>query len=209
MNPADDIHRRTWDRIPWVVGGGADEAMRAEVEAHVAECAACRDEYAFQRSLRDALHLDDPPAAATEAALERFWQQVDSEAAPARARPVAREDGANRPGAWTRWLAAAVVVQAVALVLLIGERPAAPSIVTLSSQTAPAAAQLRLAPVPALTQAELQALLIGERLRVVEVSADARFYGVVAVPGTPALDPARLAQLRSRRELLLVEPVPR
>lgn len=209
MNPADDIHRRTWDRIPWVVGGGADEAVRAEVEAHVAECAACRDEYAFQRSLRDALQADDRPATATDAALERFWQQVDGEAASDGARPVAREDGANRPGMWTRWLAAAVVVQAVALALLIGERPAAPPIMTLSSQMAPVGAQARLAPVPALTQAELQALLIGERLRVVEVSADARVYGVVTEPGTPALDPARLAQLRLRKELLLVEPVPR
>ena len=154
MNPADDIHRSAWDRIPWVLGGSADEATQSEVLAHVASCPRCREEYALQQGMRDALQATPVPPARTEAGLQQLWQQVDRE-------PVPQHERSATSAPWTRWMAAAVVMQAVALTLLVAERSAtsAPPIVTLSSPSAASAAQLRIAPAPELSLRQWQSLL--------------------------------------------------
>ena len=243
MNPADDIHRRTWEQMTWVVGGSADAATRDEVVRHLAGCERCRQEYDFQCRLRDALQAE--PAAATghgqagheaDSALQGLWQRVDEQnahdtaQAPAAAAtaatagaampaaapqpaasPPGRRPAANAP-AWTRWLVAAVVVQAVGLVLMSGPalRPeTAPGYGTLSSApTATPAAQLRVAPAPGMSLGEWQALLRSERLRVVDTSADGRYYGL-ATEGSGPADAGLLARLRADPRLLMVEPVPR
>ncbi|WP_310740084.1 zf-HC2 domain-containing protein [Aquincola tertiaricarbonis] len=229
MNPAEDIHRRTWEQMTWVVSGSADAATRDEVARHLAGCERCREEYDFQCRLRDALQAD-PAAAATPAtaghpadpALKALWAQVDAQdaaqaqpvPAPAAWAPMPAADprpAANAP-AWQRWLVAAVVVQAVALVVMSGTalRPeTAPGYGTLSS--APAGtppAQLRVAPAPGTSLGDWQALLRSERLRVVDTSADGRFYGLASEGGMPP-DAAQLARLRADPRLQLVEPVPR
>lgn len=215
MSPADASHRHAWDHIPWVVGGSADDTLRRQVLAHVADCPSCRDEYLFQCQVRDGLLQAEPPALSPDAGLQRLWQRVDAEAtaaAPPDPVPVARPTPAANAPHWTRWLVSAVVVQAVALVLLAGQRwqPRADAdTVTLSSPVQPASvrAELRVAPAAALTLGAWQAMLAGEQLRVVEVSADGRFYGLAREAGSAPLDDARLARLRSLPQLQLVEPV--
>lgn len=221
MNPADDIHRRTWEQMTWVVAGSADAATREEVDHHLAGCERCRQEYEFQCRLRDSLQAD--PAAATDpgqtrhgadGALQALWQRVDAEDAAlvaAATTPPARRPAANAP-AWNRWLVAAVVVQAVGLVLLSGPalRPeTAPGYGTLSSAPAATpAAQLRVAPAPGMSLGDWQALLRSERLQVVDTSADGRYYGL-ATEGSGPADAGLLARLRADPRLLMVEPVPR
>lgn len=221
MNPADDIHRRTWEQMTWVVAGSADAATREEVAHHLAGCERCRQEYEFQCRLRDALQAD--PAAATDpgqtrhgadGALQALWQRVDAEDAATAAATTAtpaRRPAANAP-AWTRWLVAAVVVQAVGLVLLSGPalRPEnTPGYGTLSSAPAATpAAQLRVAPAPGMSLGDWQALLRSERLQVVDTSADGRYYGL-ATEGSGPADARLLARLRADPRLLMVEPVPR
>lgn len=202
------LHRQAWHAMPWVVNGTASREDEALLMAHAATCADCRDELALQRRLQAAMaggeatasHEPDPGPA-----LARLWDRIDQEdaqAAPTTALPVGSR--------WTRWLVAAVVLQAVGLTALIGlQWQRAPAYVTLSQAPArPGMATIRLVPSPAMRQGDLQALLKAHGLRIVEVNEDGGILGLapVRVGAGPARDEL-LARLRAEAGVLLAEPV--
>lgn len=210
MNLSTLPHRRIWELIPWVVNGSADAADRQAVEEHLRDCGDCRDEYAFQSRLHAGIAAETTSTsdAQAQAGLRQLLARIDAgtrpEAAPAAPRRF-------RPG--SRALLAAVVVQAIglalfAVLLLQRERVDAryETLTRAPERAVPAA--IRLVPAPALTLAELQALLASQKLHVVESNPAGSIYGLAfdeAVPSDAVA--ATVERLRANRGVLLAEPI--
>lgn len=204
-------HRGSWDAIPWVVNGSAQAPLRHRVEAHLQQCADCRDELARQRALEQAIAQAQPARTDAQAGLRRLMRRID-EAAPDAGRGSAeRRAGA---GSLVRWLAAAVVVEAVGLSVLgaglLWRDAAAPSYQTLSAPSAESGTvALRIVPTASLRADELQALLNGLELQIVSGPNAAGAYGLAlrARDTGAAQVAAKVAALRAAPGIRLVEPV--
>jgi hypothetical protein len=215
--PADTtLHREVWNLIPWVVNGRASATDQARVSAHLESCVDCKDEYEFQRQLREAMHRDAGEDRDPQHALRGLWARLDADgSAPA-------ADHGSRRSTWlVRSLAAVVVVEAIGLYALGGllwwrnAPPSAPPAQyrTLSSQPpSAAAATLRVVLAPAATLAEFQQLLEQSHLQIVGGPSEAGVYSLAPVaPAKEAMNKdatARtLAQLRAHPAVRFAEPV--
>jgi hypothetical protein len=116
-----DTHAEAWALLPWLANGRIAAGEREWVEAHVQACAECRAELAAQRMISTQLR-DAPvatPAAASEEqrSFDKLWARIEaSESASPPA--TGTSGGGYRASRTVRWLAAAVIVQAVGLGVL-------------------------------------------------------------------------------------------
>jgi hypothetical protein len=208
------VHRQAWHVIPWVVNGTASQADEALVHDHSVQCEDCRDELAAQRSLFKTMADGDArPVHDAGPALAKMWHRIDhNDLRPELNEPVPPPASSGMKHLrWTRFLAAAVVVQAVGLAALIGmvwqPRPA-PEYVTLSQPPAqPEPATIRLVPAPTLRLSELQTLLKEAGLRIVQTNEDGSILGVVLVPQDTRVVADALTRLKGHPGVLLAEPV--
>jgi hypothetical protein len=120
-----DTHAEAWALLPWLANGRIAPEEREWVEAHVQGCAECRAELAAQRMV--AAHVtreesSSPPQAASDEqrSFNKLWARI--EAAEAASSPIVGTGSVNQPAPRSsrtvRWLAAAVVVQALGLGVL-------------------------------------------------------------------------------------------
>lgn len=239
MNTHDPTHRQTWDLIPWLVNDTLDHGQREMVQAHLRSCVDCREELAFQRKVQAGMTgPDSRNDAAASAALARLFERMDAEdgTPPVEAGydPLAIEVGraATAPGSAaphlrrSRWLAAAVVVEALGLVglgTLLASHPDATmpegAYTTLSEdRQPPTRAEIRLVPSPTLSVGDLQALLGEAGLRIVDSNSGGTilalgFDRVAASPEDGAVAARRrnideaLRHLRASNGVLLAEPI--
>jgi anti-sigma factor RsiW len=115
-----DTHAEAWTLLPWLVNGRISDEDREWVAPHVDGCEECRREVEAQRAI--AGQMRDEPLPQTlnvERSFGKLWTRIEaSEAAvpatEAQSLPTERR-GSSRT---VRWLAAAVVVQAVGLATL-------------------------------------------------------------------------------------------
>lgn len=227
-------HRLVWDAIAWVVAGTATPEQRRLVQAHLPHCAHCRDELELQRNIHRGMQDAPRPAGATGAAgaqglagmtgsdadeaaiqsgLDRLWAR-DRDAGPVTPvegpRGASANDGGSRT---TRWLTAAVAVQAVAMCVLglrlwsDGHPPA--DYVTLSQPAAlPAGAVVRLVPEERVDMGRLRQVLTHHGLRIVGADEDASSLLLAPLQPAPVTAvPAMVERLRAEPGVLLVEPV--
>jgi len=198
-------HRRAWDAIPWVVAGSAPMADVDLVTHHLPHCASCREEMEFQqrlqRGLREATQV---PEVDPEPGLQRLLARIDTANTELMPAPPARTP------APVRWLAAAVIVQAVGLAAagfaLLGSSRDGAEFRTLSSPDAPRPAALRLVPAPGMDFAALRALLVELKLDVVEVAPDGSSLGLAPADGQAATVQAALPRLRAHAGVQMAEP---
>jgi hypothetical protein len=192
--------------MPWVLQGSATDELAEWLDMHLAECAACRTEFAQQSRLHQAMAL--PPGIDVDAnvGLGRLLARLDMpEPLP---EPVPLRVAARAGGWFSRALVAVVLLQALgigALGLKLWSADENPAYRTLSEQPAPTApGALRVVPDAAMSLADWNALLHALDLNVVD--------GPNAV-GAYTLAPARTApknalqQLRATRGIRLAEPV--
>jgi hypothetical protein len=118
-----DTHAEAWALLPWLANGRIESADREWVEAHVATCAECRAELAAQRKVEAQMSRDgSAPAVAgdEQKSFSKLWARIEaSESLGAVA--TERASGPivpSRASRTVRWLAAAVVVQAIGLGVL-------------------------------------------------------------------------------------------
>ena len=134
-----DTHAEAWALLPWLANGRIASEDREWVEAHVHSCAECRAELAAQRMVATQMNRDgtEIPASAAndeQRSFNKLWARIEaSEAAAPAGQAVAA--GGSRGSRAVRWLAAAVVVQAVGLgvlgmSMLNGGQPAAGNTLT-------------------------------------------------------------------------------
>ena len=195
---------RAWDAMPWVLQESAPQEQRQWLQEHLADCAACRAEFAQQARLRRAVSLpSDVPVDANDG-LRRLLSRLDA--------PDLQELHAPaRSGNWlNRALVAAVLIQALGIGALgVQLRSAGTSAPyrTLSQPAAPApAGAIRVVPDASMTLADWTALLHALRLNVVRGPNDVGAY-TVAPADAAAMTSDALQQLRATRGIRLAEPV--
>lgn len=156
--------------LPWLANGTLEGAERADVERHVADCAACQAELQLLRTVRGTLRAS-PTEAAGDPGLQRLMHAV-------RATPAVR-----RP----RWLVpaalAAGVVITVQTVLLVQQRPAEPLYAPMSG---PRTGVLQVVFMPDASEAQLRALLRDAGARIVDGPSAAGVYRLVPGDGADA-----------------------
>ncbi len=120
-----DTHSEAWALLPWLANGRIAPEDREWVEAHVQVCAECRAELTAQRMVAAQVTREEatsPPAVAEDEqrSFNKLWARI--EAAEAASPTAAGNSGAGVPvvraSRTVRWLAAAVVVQALGLGIL-------------------------------------------------------------------------------------------
>jgi hypothetical protein len=113
-----DTHAEAWALLPWLANGRIAPEDREWVETHVQGCAECRAEIAAQRMVATQVYREDSPAPAAsdeQRSFNKLWSRIEaseSAATPAGMRAAAASPRSSRT---VRWLAAAVVVQAIGL----------------------------------------------------------------------------------------------
>jgi hypothetical protein len=198
---------RAWEAMPWVLQGSATAEQDEWLQAHLAQCAACRAEFAQQSRLRQAMVL--PPEISVDAnvGLGRLLARLDMpEPQP---EPAPLRFGA-RSGSWlNRALVAVVLLQALGiggLGVKLWSADNSPQYRTLSQTPAPAVAgAIRVVPDATMTVADWNALLHALKLKVVGGPNDVGAYTVA--PANPVSAAGDLQRLRATRGIRLAEPV--
>jgi hypothetical protein len=120
-----DTHAEAWALLPWLANARIQPADREWVEAHLQGCAECRAEFAAQRLVvsqvaRDAAAAPQSADSDEQRSFNKLWARI--EAAESASAPITGTGSATMPAPrasrTVRWLAAAVVVQAIGLGVL-------------------------------------------------------------------------------------------
>src|SRR5688572_24514441 len=120
-----DTHAEAWALLPWLANGRIAAEDREWVEAHVQGCAECRTELASQRLVASHVNREEsaspqPVASDEQRSFNKLWARI--EASESASIPATGTTGVAVPvprsSRTVRWLAAAVVVQAIGLGVL-------------------------------------------------------------------------------------------
>ncbi len=196
-------HRETEELLPWYVTGQIDPVDRVKVEAHLADCADCQAELAFERRL----HVD---VADLPIDVELGWadcrRRLDATPPPPPMREAAQAVWriAARPGKLGWFLAAqmAVVLGIAVEVSPIGQ-PVAPYR-TLGSAPTEAAGNAIVVFRPDTREQDLRRVLNASGARLVGGPTAADAYVLHVAPTRRA---AALARLRAETNVVLAEPL--
>jgi hypothetical protein len=117
-----DTHAEAWALLPWLANGRIAGEEREWVEAHVHTCAECRAELAAQRMISSGMRDDavpTPTAASDEQrSFDKLWARIEASESATLPATGTGGGGGFRASRTVRWLAAAVIVQAVGLGVL-------------------------------------------------------------------------------------------
>jgi hypothetical protein len=125
MSRIPDTHAEAWALLPWLANSRIAVEDREWVEAHVQGCAECRTELASQKLVASHVNREEscsprPPASDEQRSFNKLWARI--EASESAATPATGTTGAAVPvprsSRTVRWLAAAVVIQAIGLGIL-------------------------------------------------------------------------------------------
>jgi len=85
-SPTDErsttVHAEAIESLPWLVSGTLDPASAANVRAHLAECAECRERLAFDQALTEALRDERTVEQAPHTGYAKFASRLDADAIP-------------------------------------------------------------------------------------------------------------------------------
>ena len=115
-----DTHSEAWALLPWLANARIAPEDREWVETHLQGCAECRAELAAQRMIATQVQRDDgavpaPAASDEQRSFNKLWARIEASES---ATPVVATSGpaaGSRSLRTVRWLAAAIVVQAIGL----------------------------------------------------------------------------------------------
>ena len=201
----DESHWELQSLLPWYVTRRLDPAEHARVEAHLAACEECQEELRFERALAE--HVKDLPLD-TEVGWRRMERRLKAEPQQRHGLPLAGLPlaGRARAGAmWGGWAVAACAVVAVG-VAVMPRQAAGPTAAYHALGAAHSVSPGNMVVIfrPDTPEKAIRAALTEVGARIVDgpTAADAYVLQVPAAKRTGAL-----AQLRSRPNIVLAEPV--
>ncbi|MEG3125375.1 anti-sigma factor family protein [Sphingomonas sp. GB1N7] len=193
-----DPHDETQALLPWHVTGRLDSADRLLVEAHLATCAACREDLALERRLGAAIR--ELPLAADEQ-----WERMAARLSP---RPADHRVWWRRPVhvAWFIGAQAAVILLCIGLVASqhTVAPPSASTYRALGDTATPSTGNVLVMFTPALPPRSVRAAIAAARARLIDGPTETGAY-LLAV--APADRDRTLATLRARPDVTLAQPV--
>ena len=178
--------------IPWYANGTLGEPERQRVDAHVLECAKCRNDLAQDQVLHQRMTAGTSIEFMPAASLKRLQARLGAlDGAPPVAEPAdipAPVTLLRRSMPWQGLMAASVAVMALALSLLAADRwmqyrarTADGSYYTVTTSTPrPPGEVIRAVFSPAITLVELQDILDEAQLRIVSGPTEAGVYSLAA-----------------------------
>jgi hypothetical protein len=119
-----DTHAEAWALLPWLANGRIAPEDREWVDAHVQGCDECRAELAAQRMVASHVTSEEantplPASSDEQKSFNKLWARIEAaESINSAAAPEASVSVPQRSSRTVRWLAAAVVVQAIGLGIL-------------------------------------------------------------------------------------------
>lgn len=206
--------------LPWFVSGTLSAEERARMQAHLAQCPRCSADAAREQRLRQLMTQEPAVEYAPQPGLQQLLTRIDElerelPAPSAVGAALAPRRASHRPRSpAVRWLAAAVVIQTIGLILLGGllwkqadAQWVAPRFVTLSSAAPDTAglARVRAVFAPGMTVGELKSLLSSVRATVVAGPSDAGVYTLALADRHASVDES-LGHLRAHAGVLFAEP---
>jgi hypothetical protein len=204
--------------IPWYVNGTIGERERRRVDAHLVQCAHCRDELTREQWVYRNMTAETAVEYMPAVSLNRLQARLDG-IGVAKAADAGANAGASaaakprrRSMPWPGLMAASVAVIAVALSLLAADRwlqyraraaaPPAYYTVTTAVPRAPDEA-IRAVFAPTITLSELQSILDEAQLRIVSGPTEAGVYSLATKSRRPVS--SSLALLRSHAQVRFAE----
>lgn len=193
-------------QLPWYVNGTLSAADVKRVEAHLEHCETCRADLDMQRQLSSLMHTPASVEPSPQAGWRKLQARIDAGARPDSPLPAARHPGWRPTSRPVAWLAAAVVVQSVALLALAGSgllgrsmTEMAPRYRTLTSTPAGSGVRLRVVFAAATTLGELNELLHANQLVAIAGPSDAGLFTLAMQPPNADVEAQRavLARLRA------------
>ena len=201
--------------IPWYVNGTIGEHERQRVDAHVIQCAKCRNALAQDRCLYQSMTAETSVEYMPATSLKRLQARLDDIDAAARVEEPADKPATPNPGRrampWQGLMAASVAVMALALSVLAADRwmeyrahAAQPNYytVTIPSLHAPGEV-IRAVFLPTITLVELQDILDEAQLRIISGPTEAGVYSLAASSRQPVS--SSLALLRGHAKVRFAE----
>jgi hypothetical protein len=228
LNPEpDDVdpHQYATGLMPWYVNGTLDGAEAAKVGAHLELCAPCRRDSEAQLRLFEAMQPDATLIFAAEPSFRKLMARIGTgedagELASARRAPAAALRAASRsalaPSRAARWLAAAVVLEALGLgyggwAWHTATLSTAPAYVTL---TAPEpsyhdSSRVRIVFRSTLSLQDLGKILHQAGAHIIDGPTDSNVYtlGFTGAGVTAGVAERRITALRSNADVLFAEPL--
>lgn len=174
--------------LPWYVNATLEERDRQRVEAHIGGCSACREDLAAQRRICAAIAAEPAIDYMPVASLKRLQARLDALQSGSASTLAASKEPATQRAPWRGWMAASIVVVAVALAWVAADRWAPldarrtqPSYRTVtSSAPRPQGEVIRAVFAPDITLVQLQALLDEAQLRIVSGPTEAGVYSLAS-----------------------------
>lgn len=212
-----DTHAEAWALLPFLANGRIAPEEREWVELHVQSCTDCRRELAEQQPLANQMRRAEPPFVSSEQrAFAKLWTRIEAAegALPADEGAADLRAGRSAPRKTVRWLAAAVVVQAIGLALLgvtaLNSRESASG--DFRTVTSPATdrtgAAVRLVFAPDTSMAVVTEILSRHRLELVAGPGGAGVFTAAPVEESEEASVASIAAaLREDAHVRFAEPL--
>ena len=213
-------HEEAWLALPWLANGRLSQAERDKIEPHVRTCAACREEFAFQRMLCNVLTEPDRVTYAPGPSFRKLMDRIDAsepqtqkvrESTKAPVTPIRRRSDSNvalwRPPGLA-WAASFILAVGLGGVITSIYHSSQPFYVTRTDKPEAAVPNvLHISFNRSVTIGEAEEALRANGARMVEGPDSLGMIGVAPVQADQQLR-ALYERLRADPRIRLVEPVP-
>ena len=203
----DPVHQEAAELLPWLVNDTLSHVEQAQVERHIAECIACKQEVVHLRTLQAALTREDADPGATQALarLQPRLARADSKGAGA---PVLWQALRTHWQATRPWVRGTVIAQfiVIASLSLFASSTLQPKYYhTLSRPAAPASPAATVVVVfdATISERQLRDLVLQLSARIVDGPSPA---GAYTLEVEQAQQRSVLAQLRAQSVVKFAEP---
>jgi hypothetical protein len=212
----DKNHHQISGLIPWYVNGSIGELDRLKVDAHLPDCAVCRDDLRQERCVHEGMAAETGVEYMPTTSLKRLHARLEGLGArpgASDAYPVEQFEPRRVP--WQGLVAASIAGVAVAIsVMSAGQwmqlhaRKFSPSYHTVTTAEARGPDEvIRAVFVPSITLIQLQAILDEAELRIISGPTEAGVYSLAVTSDRPVS--SSLALLRGHEAVRFAESTQR